>query len=154
MVSRNSDLAENLKEKLLARVRPLILAALKDIDVADLFLQSHEDAEQAEHALLAHVQDALPRLPVPSGWQHLVLALPKRPAAVTLSDMVKQRYSEVPITVVESEDDIVFYVESAQIPLEQLADSLIENAPDRAEMAQKVMTRIDVPWCFFAPRES
>jgi eukaryotic-like serine/threonine-protein kinase len=154
MVSRNSDLAENLKEKLLARVRPLILTALKDIDVANLFLQSHEDPEQAEHALLAHVHDALPRVRVPSGWQHLVLALPKRPAAVRLSDMVKQRYSEVPTTVLESDDDIVFYFESAQIPLQQLADSLIADAPERAEMAQKVMTRVDVSWSFFPAGDS
>jgi hypothetical protein len=147
-------LAENLKEKLLARVRPLILAALKDIDVANLFLQSHEDPEQAEHALLAHVQDAQPRVRIVPGWQHLVLALPKRPAAITLSDMVKQRYSEVPTTVLDSDDDIVFYFESAQIPLPQLAYSLIADAPERAEMAQKVMTRVDVNWNFFPANDS
>jgi hypothetical protein len=152
LVSRNSDLAENLKEKLLARVRPLILTALKDIDVANLFLQSHEDPEQAEHAVLAHVQDAQPRVRVPAGWQHLVLALPKKPAAVALSDMVKKRYSEVPTTVLESEDDIVFYFESAQIPIQELAHSLIADAPERADMAHKVMTRIDVPWHFFPPK--
>jgi serine/threonine protein kinase len=153
-VSRNSDLAASLKERLQARVRPLILEALKDTNVADLFLESQPDGEQREQALATLLEQAQPRPRVPGGWQHLVLALPEGSAAGSLRDAITRQVSDVPSTVLRSDDEIVVLVEAAQLPLQQLADMLIGNERERMEMAHKVMTRVDVPWSLFAAVEA
>jgi len=151
MISQKNDLAQVMKEKLLVRARPIILSALKDIDAARLFLDSHRPSADAEQALMEHLEDARPRLDVPGGWLHLALALPVSPDSTTLFQIVTRRVADLPVTILESEDDVILSFEAANLPLRSLVDGLTGDDPSSAEMAKKVLTRVDVAWSFLTP---
>jgi hypothetical protein len=151
MISQKNDLAQVMKEKLLVRARPIILSALKDVDAARLFLDSHRAAADAEQALMEHLEDARPRLLVPAGWLHLALALPVSPNSAALCDIVSRRLPDMPVTLLESEDDVILSYEAANLPLRSVAEAVTGNDPASAEMAKKVLTRVDVSWSFLTP---
>jgi hypothetical protein len=151
MIAQKNDLTIVMKEKLQAHARPIVVSALKNVDAAHLFLDASREPGQAEQALLEHVEDARPRLLGSEGWIHLVMALPDSPDSAVLRDIATRRLTDLPVTFLDSEDDVILSFEAANLPLRSIAEALTANDPSSAEMAKKVLTRVDVAWSFLTP---
>jgi hypothetical protein len=82
---------------------------------------------------------------------HLVMALPDSPDSAVLRDIATRRLTDLPVTFLDSEDDVILSFEAANLPLRSIAEALTANDPSSAEMAKKVMTRVDVSWTFLTP---
>src|SRR5262249_29832192 len=130
--------------------RPLLFDALKAVNAAGLFLELYVDPEKADEALSQCLEQARPQLADAGGWQHLLLCLPNDPASNEIREMIARRLPALPTSSIGSESDVVLHFEAAHIPLRQAVDLLIGDDPEHAEIARKVLTRIDVPWSFFS----
>ena len=117
---------------------------MKELNAAQLFLQASGGPEKARPVLLAQVDAARPRLRAPAGWEHLVLALPEGPSGETLSGMVAAARSDVPASVVHTEEDVLLCYEAARCPLRDMARALTGPAGVPPDLVRRVMTRLDV----------
>jgi hypothetical protein len=142
--SAGSEMAA-LKHELEERARDTLAAVLQDIDAALLYLESRSEAE-VENGLLLQEQAARPRLALPGSWSHLALLRPQGPAGTALEKVIKS-VADVPVTVLESDGDVILCHEVAQVPLPETMESLIgPDANDYAALAQRVWSRTDVAW--------
>jgi len=137
---------ETLAEDLLIRARSAIQGEMKELNAAQLFLQSCGGPEKARPVFLAQVDAARPRLRGPAGWEHLVLALPEGPSGETLSGMVAAARSDVPASVVHTEEEVILCYEAARCPLRDMARALTGPAGVPLDLVRRVMTRRDVAW--------
>ena len=137
---------ETLAEDLMIRARSAIQGEMKELNAAQLFLQSCGGPEKARPVLLAQVDAARPRLRGPAGWEHLVLALPEGPSGETLSGMVAAARSDVPASVVHTEEEVILCYEAARCPLRDVARALTGPAGVPLDLVRRVMTRRDVAW--------
>jgi hypothetical protein len=151
--STGCDAPTYVQKELRGRAGDMIHAALKDLDAAQLFLEMQGGPDHARQALSATVQAAFPRLASAGSRPLLVLAVPPGPAGTTLRDLVAEDVPNVPLTVVESEGDVLMCSEAAYVSLRQTAAALVGKEAAHAEMAGRVMTRVDVDWSDF-PLES
>jgi hypothetical protein len=154
LVSGDSAVTKELKDELQRRARSAILKTLEDNDAATLFLESQRGPGRATQALSSPVAAAVPRLLVPEGWHHLVLALPKSQAGALLGDMVTEAFPDVSTTRLESEGDVILCQEAAHLPIHQVAIALLGEEGVYPDNARRVMTRLDVTWSSLAPGTS
>src|SRR5262249_22105355 len=94
--------------------------------------------------MLACITSAQPKLDVPNGCQHLVLALPSSPEGTILRQLLGPALEEVPNTFLASEGDIVLCHEVAHLPLQQVAEILLGDDAPLADAAGRVLTRNDI----------
>jgi hypothetical protein len=145
LVSKHADLARGYKDKLLLRARPFIVKQLKELDPAQLFL--HSDAPNVvEDALNKYITLAEPKLCTLGGWKHLLLALPDSPTGKELHEMINACVPDVPTTLLYSENDLLLCFEVANLAIDEIMDALTGQEPRYARLAQRVLTRIDIPW--------
>jgi hypothetical protein len=151
VVSASTDLARALKDELQSRARSAFLEVIKDIDAAQLFLESTTERGQAHRSLVAQYRAATPRLAVKEGWQHVFLALPAGKDGASLAYMFSQTFPEVQATLLDSEGDVILCQEFAHVPLRQVAASLIEDEAVYADHIKRVLTRMDITWSPLTP---
>jgi hypothetical protein len=139
-------LEEVLKELLLTRARSFLREAIPDRNAAQSFLEDHGGAEEARPVLLHHLEQATPRLRVEGGRERLLLGAPDGPAKAAFLQCVTEAIPDLPITAVQSEEDLFLVYEGAGYAIGEMAAALIgPDAPD-PELVQRVMTRQDVNW--------
>jgi serine/threonine protein kinase len=137
---------EMLAEDMLIRARSAVQSTMTDLNAAQMFLQANAEPGQALSVLLAHVEAARPQLRTPDGWEHLVLALPEGPAGNTLSEMIAKALPDVPAAVVHTEDEVILCLEVSHCSVLGVLRALVGPVPVPRELAQSMMTRLDVPW--------
>jgi hypothetical protein len=77
----------------------------------------------------------------------LLLTAPASEAGLSLRSLLTQAVPEIPVTAVDSADEICFCYEAPQVPLPQAIVTLVGKDPAAiATLAQRVMTRTDVTW--------
>jgi hypothetical protein len=145
-VSGNGDLIQMLKDDLLGRAQVAILEATRDIDAAQLFLEAHPQPGDVQPELLNHVQEAVPRLSVSQHGRRLVVAVPSSPAGAAVRDELKRIVQHLPVSVLDSDGDIILCQESSPLQLPQVAAQLIANDAGHVDTAHRVLTRVDVAW--------
>jgi eukaryotic-like serine/threonine-protein kinase len=151
LVSKHADLAQGYKDKLLLRARPFLVKALEELDSAQLFLQSADAPNLVEDALNKYITLAQPKPCTSGGWKHLLLTLPDSPAGKELHEMINACVPDVPTTLLYSEEDLLLCFEVADLPIDEIMEALTGQEPHYARLAQRVLTRIDIPWsvpCF------
>ncbi|HEV3236445.1 MAG TPA: hypothetical protein VGZ25_05625, partial [Gemmataceae bacterium] len=154
LVSKHTELAQGYKDKLLVRARPFIVSALKDLDPAQMFLESKDSTNLAEDALNKYITLAQPKPFTSGGWKHLLLTVPDSPPGKELQDMINACVPEVPTTVLNSEDDLLICFEAANLPVDEIMDALTGQEAHYARLAQRVLTRIDIPWSVLSFEET
>ena len=137
---------ETLAEDLLIRARSVVQGEMKELNAAQMFLQSSGGADKARPVLLAQVDAARPRLRAPAGWEHLVVAVPEGPSGEALTGMIAAARSDVPATVVHTEEEVLLCYETARCPLREMVRALTGPAGAPPDMVRRVVTRLDVPW--------
>ncbi len=103
---------------------------------------------EAARALRPHVQAAAPRLRVSESWVRLVAALPASPGGDMVKKLLSAAQSDLPMTLLESDGDVLLVQEAANLPLRAVVESVTRGEPAYLETARRVVTRIDVPWSF------
>jgi hypothetical protein len=93
-------------------------------DVAALFLDIYSNEEQAAGQLSSAFDEAGPDLPgtrsSPLRGELCILCVPATPAGERLKDIVQKALPGVPWVFAQGGDEIVFYRETAPIPLAEL----------------------------------
>ncbi len=156
ILSGTGDVLTDLWPKLQAGALEAILDALQDIDAAGLFLERHADKEQIYRDLQCNLQAAAPALEAPREWRHLLLGVPTSPAGTTLVNIVFEVLKDLPITLFETEGEVILCQEAARLSLQKIAASLVgDSTSDLATAAQHLLTRRDVAWSHLPqPRKS
>jgi hypothetical protein len=138
-------------KELLSRARAFLRDALPERSAAEAFLEDYGSASEARSTLLRHLEEATPRLRVEGGQEHLLLGVPDGPAKVTVLQYAVEAIPDLPVTAVKSEEEMVLIYEGADYPIREIAAALVgPEAPD-AELVQRVLTRLDVPWSSWLP---
>jgi serine/threonine protein kinase len=140
------SLAETIMAELQVKARRAIQSKLEHIDAATLFLEVHHESRQAQHALQALVQAALPPIPIPGGRNRVIVAVPPSPAGGTLRELAERALACAPLTLVDSTGDVLVCHEIADLRLVEMAPALVGDAAACAELARRVLTRTDVAW--------
>jgi hypothetical protein len=143
---QSRDPAAELREQLLARARSAVSAALENSDAATLFLEQHDSAAQARHAVLDLAQQARPPLSPAKPWHHMVLALPGGSSGTTLRDLATEALTGSPLTVVDGYDGVAVFHEVAGLKVAAVAAALGGDDAGCAELAARVQSRNDVAW--------
>lgn len=138
-----SDQMETLRRELVAESRVGILKLMAEQNAAELFAANADPATQTQ-MLLEQLRHAAPRFHGLGSWQHLLLAVPEGDAAKRILSMVRRATPNAASTTIDSEGDVIFCFEAANLPLQSVADSLINNDPDYVDVARKLVTRTDI----------
>lgn len=140
--------AENwleLKDKLLAHGERTVAACLGDLNAWTLLSSVH----RSDHTLVGVLSDtakkAIPKLRAAGRSDCLVAALPQSAGAEKLADVLRQTLGPLAIVFAES-GDLVFCREVADISLAKAAAAMVDDRPQCAEAARRVLTRADVHW--------
>jgi hypothetical protein len=144
----NADLAEELRGELFRRAVAVVLKPLEALDAAALFYESHSSADHARKAFAGSLLTAKPRVAVPGGWQHLLLAVPEGSAGARIRELTLQQIGDLPKTVAggNPDGDVIVCIEAAGYALPQVVRFLTDNDPSYVELANKVLTRKDLAW--------
>jgi hypothetical protein len=140
------ELAADLREQFLLRVRSVVRSALRTVDAAGLFLERHGNPQKARQAVLACANQARPRLSEANAWQYTVLAVPAGPSGEAVRDVANRALAEVPLTVVGGYEGVVFVQETASLSIAAAIAALGGDDPACAELAARMRSRADVDW--------
>jgi hypothetical protein len=146
MISHESDAGQELRDELMTRARVLVGEVLKGVDLIHLLRERYPESQQLQQALQKQAQAARLLDPPVGLWQHIVLVVPDHPAAEDLRENALEALRSVPVTALEAGEALLVGWESAALTAEQLLARLGGDDPEVAELADKVLTRRDVPW--------
>jgi serine/threonine protein kinase len=139
---------EMLTEDLLIRARSTIQRSIKDLNSAEMFLRINGGGEKARPLLLNHLDSARLRLRAVGGREHLVAALPEGESGNILREMITSTLRDIPITVVQTEEEVILSYESADCPLQEAVKRMLGHVAIPPELVRGMLTRQDVAWTF------
>jgi hypothetical protein len=105
-----------------------VAAKLGEMNVADMFLEQHPDAEQTKEEIARFFDESVPQLassafPSPQGGQTIelcVLAAPDNPAGARFRSLAAEALPEVEWLTASNDEDVLLYRERANLPLSEL----------------------------------
>jgi serine/threonine protein kinase len=146
IATRTMDLTKALTDKLESQARTALLTALAPVDAAELLLQSLPNIAAAQKAIGFYVDAARPRNMPAGAWHQFMAAVPSGPAGKLVAELISRYVRDIPLTVVDSDGDVTFCYEAAQVPLGELCATLFEGETELVSLGRQLMTRIDVNW--------
>lgn len=144
---RDGQLADLLIHRLEAAAQTLVLTASREIDVAQLFLDSCRTEEQAAQEIQDCCDLAASTNLKCGGTRRLIAAIPQSSGSEKLQTIITDCLEPTPTVIAATEYDIVIGSEQASLPLVAVAARLVEDRPDLIAVAQRIHTRSDVQWC-------
>jgi hypothetical protein len=126
--------------------RSVVLAAIKEINIANLLLESQPEADDNTTDVRACLAAAVPRLLEGGGSKRLLLVLPEGSREVRLPELVERTTGVKPSVAFDSDPDVTICYEAERMSLPTVAALLVEHRPDCAEIASRLLTRVDVQW--------
>ncbi|HEX7447085.1 MAG TPA: tubulin-like doman-containing protein, partial [Pirellulales bacterium] len=153
MAAADNETWKLLHERLQQRARGLVLQALEEIDAAHFLLERHPNQAQLVQSLSNAADKASPRLGRVGAAERLLAVLPQGRNGGALAETIKQQMPDVVLTLFDADSDLVLCREGEQVSLAKAATALIENRPDYAAAARRVLTRNDVSWAHLGARE-
>jgi len=145
LLHSDGDLQEILPGRLRSAARSAILAALKELDLPQIFFEGVAASGAADPAVRGWLAKALPRLPV-CGCARLLLVCPEGSGQQQLGKVVRELTRETPSLVFDSDVNLVLCCEAQDIPLTRAAAALLGERADCARIAARLHARIDVAW--------
>lgn len=153
LAAADNDAWKLLHECLQQRARAVVLQALEDVDAARFLLERHPDQAQLVQSLSSAADKASPKLGRVGAAERLLAVLPQGRNGGALAETIKQEMPDVALTLFDADSDLVLCREGEQVSLARAATALIENRPDYAAAARRVLTRNDVSWAPLGARE-
>lgn len=118
----------------------------KGLNMAALLLKQHPQPAALRCALSSAVAGLAPRLSIPPEKQRLFVLLPDDPAADELEPVLRELGPPGTVMVRGGNGDVVFCLEAGPRPAVAMASALIDDRPDLAAAARRLLTRCDVRW--------
>jgi hypothetical protein len=125
--------------------RQHLMAELSTIDLAALLTAPAAGATLRDQ-LHAWLQAGKPRLQACGGARRTLLLIPDGSSARQLAESLEASLDLAPTRLLDACREITVCIEVEQIPLPQVAASLVDDRPDLIEFAVRVRSRLDVPW--------
>lgn len=149
-VLQSADTLNPFIERLETLARTTILRRLDSVDFATLLFRTA--AGGANSQLMQLLSSAQPRLQACGGQRRLLCVLPES-SGVNPGDVTRILQTEASVfratpAVVRDpgSSDVVLCFEMGQLPLAQVAATVIDHRPDLLECAERIHTRADVAW--------
>jgi serine/threonine protein kinase len=161
----SANLLRNVEAALLQTAQAFVGEHLPQVDVAALFLERYPSEEAAEGELVGFFDEAAPESlssgsagrstdPASSGPEEraelCVLGTPASPAGEHIRSLVQKALPQTQWLIVPTSDDIVFYREQVNLPLEKLPQlgPAAQDAYRQMTAAENFTphTRTDVEW--------
>lgn len=143
---REGQVAQLIAARLETAAQVLVQKAAREIDVAQLFLDSCGSEEKALEEIKDCVQLAKSTSIKCGGTRRMIAAIPSSASSEKLSTLITGSIEPSPTVIEATEHDIVIGCEQASLPLVAVAARLVEDRPDLIALAQRIHTRIDVQW--------
>jgi hypothetical protein len=146
LAEMNDEAVKSLREQMQSRSRALALAAMRDVDAARVFVEHHPDATEQAETVAAMAEKALPRLLRYGGAKRLLAVVPDSGCGHTLAASALRDLPAAACTMFDADADVVFCYEAEDLSPAKVAGALIDDRPDCAAAARRVLTRVDVHW--------
>lgn len=150
LLENEGDLHAALPARLRAAARSAVYGALQRIDFARLIFRNREGTAGAD-SFLAWLEAAQPRLSVCGGTRRLLLVCPEGPAGDDLGPLVAEQAGQGISVVRDSDVNLVLCSEMSDLPLARAAAVLLGGRPERAQIASRLHTRVDIAWTPLPP---
>ena len=146
LLGEGASLRGRLLAELPRAARTAVSRLLSEISLADVLGTADAQPERPGGPLRDCLDRAAPRLLDCGGAKRLLAVCPDGTDAAALGDTVKAGSGQMPTVLPGAGGDLVLCYEVEQIPLSQVAATLVDHRPDVAEIAARLHTRIDVNW--------
>jgi serine/threonine protein kinase len=143
------DALKMLRDEMRLRSRAVTLTAMREIDAARLFIERHADVAQRAETMAAMAEKALPRLMRHGGAKRLLAILPASRWGSELASTAERDPPAWAATIFDVDTDVVLCYEAEELSPARVARALIDNRPDCAAAARRVLTRVDIRWASF-----
>lgn len=143
---REGQVAQLVANRLQKAAQMLVQTAARQIDVAQLFLDSFATQEQAADDISECAHLAKTRGIKCGGTRRMIAAIPSSAGSEKLRTLITTSIEPTPTVIEATEHDIVVACEQGSLPLVAVAARLVEDRPDLITLAQRLHTRIDVQW--------
>ena len=140
------QIADLVVNRLETAALTLILGAMREIDVAQLFLDSCGDQEKAAQEIRECATAANASNLKCGGTRRMFAAIPASLGSEKLATLIEKSMEPVPTVIRATEHDVVVGCEQASMPLIAVAARLVEDRPDLISLAQRIHTRVDIQW--------
>ncbi len=137
---------KSLRDQLQSRSRATVLASLRDIDAARLLIERHPDVARQSQGLAAAVEEAIPRLSRLGGAKRLLAVAPDSTHGKKLAERALGDLPDLALVLFDVDADLVLCHEAEELSLAKVAAALIDNRPDYAAAARRLLTRVDIRW--------
>jgi hypothetical protein len=132
--------------QLRAEARRAVLDALKEINIAEVFLEPQTDPVKVKQRIRNATGAATPRLLACGGAKRLLLLLQGGTNTEPLHELIRQEMNETSSVVFGADGHVVLCYEVERIPPGNVAGHLADNRHEYAGIASRLHTRVDVPW--------
>jgi serine/threonine protein kinase len=147
MLGRGADAQRQFVSVLRGLARKVVRKALQEIDVTRIVLDTAAEEGQPGGGLKRCLEQAQPKLLACGGGRRLLMLAPESPTSQTLPGIVEQTCQQRPTLQADVDCDLVACSEVENVPLDGIAALLVDDAPQCAELARRLHTRVDVEWC-------
>ena len=144
--TESNDVRSTLLQRLHSTARSLILRLFQDVTLREIKVSGEGKPSDSIFSLGAGAKAADPRLSDCGGARRLLLIAPGSTASVQLVEQLGDGIRELPTVVTDAENDVILCYEGEQVPLRQVAATVLDQRPQIADIASRLHTRIDVPW--------
>jgi len=146
LAATGDDVWKSLRDQLQSRSRAAVFASLREIDAARLLIERHPDHAQQAQTLAAAVEQAIPRLSWLGGAKRLLAVAPDSSYGKKLAETALGDLPDLALTLFDADADLVLCYEAEELSLARFAAALIDNRPDYAAAARRLLTRVDIRW--------
>lgn len=136
----------SLATELRDRARHLALEALDDHDAAKFLLERHPNSTALAGSLREAADQASLAVRCDDARTRLLAVVPRGRNGERLATVIREGMPDVALTLFDADSDLVLCREGEDVSLLSAATALIDDRPDYAAAARRVLTRTDVSW--------
>jgi len=138
---------KSLRDQLQSQSRAAALAAMRGVDAARLLIEGNPDMGRQTRSLAAAIEKAVPRLSrFGGGVKRLLAVVPDSAYGNKLAETVLGDLSETVLNLFDADAELVLCQEAEGLSAARVAAALIDNRPDYAAAARRLLTRVDIRW--------
>jgi hypothetical protein len=144
---KSGEERQNLKSELERLARQAVLRTLSQINMQELLFE----AKVGDRSLVdLCLEAANPQLPQCGGERRLACLIPQpiteKAARTAMERLHGPRFQSLPTILPALGSDVVLLYECGHLSLPHVAARLVDARPDIAEIADRLLTRVDVEW--------
>lgn len=146
LAAADDDAWLSLATELRDRARHLALEALDDHDAAKFLLERHPSSTALAGSLREAAEQASLAVRCGDVRTRLLAVVPRGRNGERLAAVIRDGMPDVALTLFDADSDLVLCREGEDVSLLSAATALIDDRPDYAAAARRVLTRTDVSW--------